>query len=355
MKTKIFKVLIAALFLMGCQNNKNNNVAEQEIIPKNKATNNLNFDGGKKPDNRLLPDKLRELPTAINAGHFPNPCYAELIDGMYVWKHNTTVVTNEDLQLVEYGSFVYTNDGWYLRVSMTAVDFEAHYKCKDGLLKKGVVYTDESSWRRGDTLIAGDALWYYIAKDKNGKRIKGIALIETEGKLLATTANDDKIIKSTISWTGYGEIGDYSLTGKIQLKQASIQWSGDTLKQAAVEIKMNSITHEQQNLVDHLKGTDFFETEKYPTANFVADVVDNANTMKPIMKGKMTIKGITKPISFPITIVKKENYKIIKGNIKIDRTLFGIKYNSSSFFGSLGDQAIKNNFELDFELEVKIN
>ena len=88
---------------------------------------------------------------------------------MYIGKHNTTIQTKEDLQIVEYGSFVCTGKRWYLRTTMLAKDFENYYNCKDGLLKKGLVYTDNLSWRRDKTISGGDAMWYYIAKDKYGR------------------------------------------------------------------------------------------------------------------------------------------------------------------------------------------
>ncbi|MBC7523538.1 MAG: hypothetical protein H7239_03780 [Flavobacterium sp.] len=60
--------------------------------------------------NRLLPEKLRGIDYGIVGSHFPNPTYATLEDGMYVWKHDTSVqAAKEDLQIVEYGSYVYTD------------------------------------------------------------------------------------------------------------------------------------------------------------------------------------------------------------------------------------------------------
>jgi hypothetical protein len=37
--------------------------------------------------------------------------------------------------------------------------------------------------------------------------------------------------------------------------------------------------------------------------------------------------------------------------LKIDRTKFGIKYGSGSFFDSLGDRAIADEFELNVNLQ----
>jgi hypothetical protein len=44
----------------------------------------------------------------------------------------------------------------------------------------------------------------------------------------------------------------------------------------------------------------------------------------------------------------------ISGLAEVDRTLYDVKYGSASFFDSLGDKAINNLFELNFELKIKI-
>jgi polyisoprenoid-binding protein YceI len=353
MKTNIFKTGVLALVLLACQTAGKKETIETVDLTKKEQSNGSNFAGGSKPSNRLLPDKLRELPMAIVAGHFPNPCYAELEEGMYVWKHNTTIMANEDLQIVEYGSFVYTEKGWYLRVTMTPKEFSENYNCPSAILKKGIIYTDCKSWRRSDSLYAGDAMWYYIAKDKNGKLVKGIAPIETEGKLLEASKNQSNILNSEITWTRYSEIGNYSLTGKVKLKEGTVTFSGDTVKAAQIVIDLNTMTHEENNLVEHLKGADFFEVAKFPFAELQINTIDNSNIKQPKLSAAITIKGITKVIQFPVNIMGGVNSKIIKGKINIDRTTFGIKYNSKSFFSNLGDQAIKNNFDLVFEVEVR--
>jgi polyisoprenoid-binding protein YceI len=383
----ISTILFISVFFAACKNSKEKSTTSSQTAAS--QTSSLNYQDATKPSNRLFPDKLRYLPNVITAAHFPNPCYATLEDSMYIWKHNITIKTDEDLQIVEYGSFVYTESGWYLRVTLTPTAFEKSYNCKGGLLKKGIVYVDNGSWRRSDGLTAGDAMWYFIAKDKQGNLVKGIAPIETEAKLVSSATKntsaagqaipqngDTNLMEDTassklkakfklpttknaiieseaISWTGYGEIGGYSLTGKIQLKDASIQLESDSIKKAIIVLDMLSISHENKDLESHLKGEDFFEVEKYPTANFVTESIKYWNATSAIAKGKLTIKGIAKQVNIPLQITANKTAKTIKGKFVIDRTQFGIKYNSKSFFGDLGDNAIKNNFDLVFEMVIK--
>jgi polyisoprenoid-binding protein YceI len=350
MKRTISSLLGIVLLFTACTQKDSKQQGNIEVKKDTTIFKEPDFAGGARTVNRLFPDKLRDLPNEITAAHYPNPCYATFEDSMYIWKHNTTIQAKEDLQLVEYGSFVYTDKGWYLRVTMSAADFEASYNCKGALLKKGVIYTDNASWRRDKQLRGGDAMWYYIAKDKNGRLVKGTAPIETEGKLINSTAKAVNIISTDISWTGYGEIGGYSLTGGIKLKNAEITANGDSLNAATITFDMASIIHKEKNLESHLKGEDFFEVSKYPTAAFETQSIAYTNDSTAIAKGMLTIKGISRPVSIPFQITKTNKRASIKGKISVDRTVFGIKYNSKSFFGDLGDKAIKNNFDLAFEI-----
>ena len=65
--------------------------------------------------------------------------------------------------------------------------------------------------------------------------------------------------------------------------------------------------------------------------------------------GKVTIKDVTKEVSFPIT-VKDDTYK---GTLTIDRTKFGVVYGSGNFFKNLGDKTISDDFTVDYEFVVK--
>lgn len=137
---------------------------------------------------RLLPDQLRELPVGIIMSHDPNPCYPELIEGTYYWKHHTrATATDMDLTVVECGSYIwYDESGWHVNMKYSPEDFAKAFECPSAILKVKQTYTYQKNWRFGKQAYGGDALWYIIAKDKDGKLYKGYALIETESKVLNT-------------------------------------------------------------------------------------------------------------------------------------------------------------------------
>lgn len=154
--------------------------------------------------------------------------------------------------------------------------------------------------------------------------------------------------KSNINWTGYAEAGNYAPSGNIKIKSGRFSYNGKTLTTGQVVMDMSTISHSNKELESHLKASDFFDVGKYQEAIFIL------NTMKNnIVSGNLTIKGITHAISFPVVLNKNTAGLMLKAKIKVDRTLFGIKYNSKSYFQDIGSYAIKNEFELDVQLELR--
>jgi hypothetical protein len=140
---------------------------------------------------RILPDTLRKIPVAISLFHDPNPNFPILNDtngnyeGKYLWKHSTFVRSEiEDLEVLSAGSFIwYSEEGWQTNVQYDKEKFAEMFSCKNGILKKGKTYVFKQNYRFGDQLYGGDAMWYVLAKDKNGKIYKGFGIIETEDEL----------------------------------------------------------------------------------------------------------------------------------------------------------------------------
>ena len=67
---------------------------------------------------------------------------------------------------------------------------------------------------------------------------------------------------------------------------------------------------------------------------------------KTIVKGNLTIKGITHPVEFE-TSQKGTSFK---ATITVDLTLYSVRYGSGKFFSNLGDNMISDKFILEVEL-----
>lgn len=135
---------------------------------------------------RILPDQLRNVENDIVISHYPSPVYPELntdtvnFRGKFVWKHSTSIKSNETLILVKVGSYIWTSKGWLLNMQLDLAAAEELFGIKKGILLKNKRYTFKHNYRYGNEIYGGDALWYVLARDKAGKLHKGIAIVETE-------------------------------------------------------------------------------------------------------------------------------------------------------------------------------
>ncbi len=134
-----------------------------------------------------LPEKLAVLPQKLQVAHFPSPVLASTDPeepGTYFWKHNSTLFSPmEDATIIEGGAYIYYNDQWNLRVSMSAKDFSKLFGVPKGVMKAGQPYTFVDNWRRDTRLYGGWAMWYVIAELPSGEKICGVGKLDTVGKL----------------------------------------------------------------------------------------------------------------------------------------------------------------------------
>ena len=144
---------------------------------------------------------------------------------------------------------------------------------------------------------------------------------------------------SSIVWTGSKPTGSH--TGSIKITEGT--FVADTaLNGGNFTIDMNSLVNHdleadadsKAKLEGHLKNADFFDTEKYPTATFTITEVtpingDAASAVPDAthkVTGNLTIKDVTKSISFPAKINVTGNQVIALADFNIDRSEFGVNY-----------------------------
>jgi polyisoprenoid-binding protein YceI len=167
---------------------------------------------------------------------------------------------------------------------------------------------------------------------------------------------------SSITWSAQKVTGS-GHTGTVRVSSGQVTVAKSNITAAKVKVDMNGMTctdltdaEMNSNLINHLKSADFFNTAAFPDANFevvsVKAQADKAGNTHMIT-GKFTIKGITKELSFPAKVTGTATEVTINGTMNLDRSLFEVKYGSTSFFDSLGDKAINNDIKLTFNLIAK--
>lgn len=101
------------------------------------------------------------------------------------------------------------------------------------------------------------------------------------------------------------------------------------------EIDAKTVNTNEAGRDEHLRGKDFFDTDKYPTITFKSKRVEKAKNDKLQMVGDLTMHGVTKEVALdvegPTQAVKDSKGREHIGasaNAKLNRKDFGIEYNS---------------------------
>ena len=67
-------------------------------------------------------------------------------------------------------------------------------------------------------------------------------------------------------------------------------------------VDANSINTNQEQRDGHIRSADFFEVEKHPTWTFTSTAVRNLQGDGFLLDGDITIRGVTKPITFEVEL-----------------------------------------------------
>ncbi|MEO1486242.1 MAG: YceI family protein [Bacteroidota bacterium] len=189
------------------------------------------------------------------------------------------------------------------------------------------------------------------------KRISTIVLALLAGSVVLANPIDGekkevKASESTITWKAYKVTGSH--VGTISLKSGSLEFDGDKLAGGEFVVDMTTInttdlTGDYKNKLDgHLNSDDFFAVASNPTSSMVFTKVESTGKNAYKVTGDLTIKGITKPITFAVSVYGSK----ATATLKVDRTKYDVKYGSGSFFDNLGDKTIYDEFDLVVDLQM---
>jgi len=70
----------------------------------------------------------------------------------------------------------------------------------------------------------------------------------------------------------------------------------------SIELPLSSLSTGVPGLDEHMKSADFFDAEKFPTASFKSTKVSVKDATHFDLIGDLTIKGVTKPATFAVTV-----------------------------------------------------
>lgn len=167
----------------------------------------------------------------------------------------------------------------------------------------------------------------------------------------------------TVSFIGTKPVGQhngvFNITQGELFVQNAAEVTGGKLTMDMKSLKIvDADTAGTSKLAGHLASPDFFEVDKFPTASFEitdvqpykadssasAIVLDGATHT---VSGNLTLKGVTKNVTFPAVITVSDNVATAKANFNINRTDWGLVYGNDK---SLGDKFIRPEVNVSFSV-----
>lgn len=100
-----------------------------------------------------------------------------------------------------------------------------------------------------------------------------------------------------------------------------------------VEVNTASVDSNHAERDKHLRNEDFLHVDKYPTAKFASSSFKELGNNKAVLKGDLTLHGVTKPISVDVKFVGAGDdpwggyRRGYVGTTTIKRSDYGISYN----------------------------
>lgn len=138
------------------------------------------------------------------------------------------------------------------------------------------------------------------------------------------------------------------VTGTFDSYEATVNFDPNDLGNSNIDvtIQVESVNTNNQRRDGHLKTGDFFEAEKHPSITFKSDEIVSKGDNKYVAKGTLTIKGISKDLELPFTLLGVRQNVPRAGNqvagitaeAKISRTDFTVGTGNYAANTVIGDE-----------------
>ena len=169
--------------------------------------------------------------------------------------------------------------------------------------------------------------------------------------------------ESKVYWEGSKPGGTH--VGTIEVVNGKVITDGNQIVGGTFNLDMATIQNEdikndgmRSRLLEHLRSEDFFHVEKYPVSTFEITGVEPSDSSPSmhVITGNLTIRGNTREISFPAEIDLSDRLIHARsGEITLNRTLWGVNYNSKSIFAGLKDSFIDDEMVITLDVHLDRN
>lgn len=182
-----------------------------------------------------------------------------------------------------------------------------------------------------------------------GKKAETSESVDTTDQVVGDTYVVDTE-QSTVAWLGSKISGSHN--GTVDVKSGEIHIEDGQVTGGNFVLDMNTIIsldlegEYKEKLEGHLKSDDFFSVEEFPEASFqITDVKASEVEGELVVSGNLTIKGISKNITFDANVVEStESSFTATADFNIEREQWEVNY-----AGNADDLISK---EINFKLEI---
>lgn len=146
----------------------------------------------------------------------------------------------------------------------------------------------------------------------------------------------------------------YGISGEINFDQNNLSEA-----KFVAEIDASTLTTGLEQRDMHLKGADFFDVENHPKIKFESSNVESSGENSYLVKGNLTIKGISKEVTLEVVFMGEtvkfnqdgtsSTVSSFSTETQIDRRDFGITWNIDLPGGNL---LVGNEVVIDVNLEA---
>ncbi len=122
-----------------------------------------------------------------------------------------------------------------------------------------------------------------------------------------------------------------NVNGSFKGLQGKIVFNAENLAASVFNVSIDAATVNTGNgsRDGHLKKEEYFDVVKFPKVSFASTkITGSGKAGQYTMEGMLTIKGISKPVSFPFVVSAEGNKNLFTGQFKINRRNFKVGGNS---------------------------
>ena len=147
-----------------------------------------------------------------------------------------------------------------------------------------------------------------------------------------TPTDDGSKVRFVIKNFGINTGGTFGgLSGNITFDPAALATASFN-----VSVDAKTVDSDMEARDNHLRKVEFFDVEKYPKLSFKSTKITTTNKEGYLfMFGVITIKDVSKEISFPFKQTSKDGGVLFEGEFKLNRRDFGVGGKSFSMADDL--------------------